>query len=59
MLQEEQAVQEDVRAEEITNVCQPRDVVGACNPCGSTRGKQKVINIWKHALTAGLSPTSS
>lgn len=59
MLQEERTVQENVRAEEMTNVCEPRDVVRACNPCGSARGRQKVIQIWNHVLAAGLSPTSS
>jgi hypothetical protein len=59
MIQEEQAVQVDVRAEEMTNVCEPRDVVRECNPCGSARGRQKVIHIWNHVLAAELSPTSS
>jgi hypothetical protein len=45
MLQEEQAVQEDVRAEEMTNVCEPRNVFRAFNACGSARGRQKVIHI--------------
>jgi len=59
MLQKEQAVLEDVRAEGMTSVCEPLDVVRACNPCGSARGRQKVIHIWNRVLTAGLSPTSS